>query len=188
MDARAEEGGFSDLRGPYFCLRSIACRDHCPTKYDDHCSFACKSSLTLCQAYRTKNKLVFRAALVGWASARSLREHEKQDRILEARPITRVGALLEECESRQPSEREECVNLVGAWGSMMIRNGRQWRTGMKERRPGAACATIPIADADFAQAFIEWAKTHPSERDLDVNAGLDAAIATAWPCSKPDAE
>jgi hypothetical protein len=190
LAARAEDGSFSASLGPYFCLRSIACRDRCPTKYDTRCSRPCESSLTLCQAYRTKNETVFRAALVGWVSAKFLREHEKQHRISERLPITRVGVLLEECESQEPLEREECVNLVGAWGSIMIRNGRQWPTGIRVRRPGAACATkaAPISDADFAQAFVEWAKKHPSERDLDVYAGLDAAIAAAWPCPKPTAE
>jgi len=138
----------------------------------------------LCQAYRAKDELVFGAALVGRVAANFLRGREMQHPISEALPITRVGALLEECESHEPLEREECVNLVGAWGAVMIRNGRRRGASEKVRRPGAACATTAtlISDADFAQAFIEWAKKYPSKRDLDVYAGLDAAIAAAWPC------
>jgi len=187
--AQAEDGGFGVRLGPHFCFRSIVCRDHCPTRYDARCSSACASSLALCQAYRAKDDLLFRAALVGWASARFLASHEDQHRISEARPMTTVGKLLERCESQQPLEREECVNVVGAWSSIMIRSGREPRTGTKVRRPGAvACALSPISDVDFAQAFIEWARQHPSERDLDVQTGLDVAIAAAWPCPRTTTE
>lgn len=125
-----------------------------------------------CQAHRAKDELVFRAALVGRAAAKFSREPEMQRPISEALPITRVGALLQECESHEPLEREECVNLVGAWGAMMIRSGREWRASEKVRRPGAACATTAtsISGAAFAQAFIEWANKNPSRRDLDVYA------------------
>lgn len=180
--AQAEGGGLAVHLGPHFCLRSVVCGDQCPTKFDARCSPACKSSLALCQAHRAKDELLFRAALVGLASAKFLRGYENQHRISEAPQMTTVGMLLKECESQQPLEREECVNVVGAWGSIMTRNGRERKTGAKVRRPGAACAIPPVSDAEFAQAFIEWARQYPSERDLDVHAGLDFAIAAAWPC------
>ncbi|MGY3447162.1 helix-turn-helix transcriptional regulator [Bradyrhizobium sp. USDA 4473] len=186
----AEEGKFSSPLGGYSCLRSIACRDRCLTRYDARCAQGCKPFLMLCQAHRAKDALIYKAALIGRAAAKFSREREMQHPISEARPITRVGALLEKCESHEPLEREECANLVGAWGIVMIRNGGRREADANERRPGAACATTAssISDADFSEAFIAWARKYPSKRDLDVYAGLDAAIAAAWPCPGTIAE
>ena len=182
--AQAEDRGFSAGLGPHFCLRSIACRARCPMEHEVRCSSACTASLALCKAHRAKDELLFRAALVGWASARFLGSPDNQRRLREARPMNTAGALLERCESPQLLDREECVNVAGAWGSIMIRNGRERLTEIKPHRPGsAACATSPISDADFARAFIAWSRRHPSERDLDLPAALDVAIAAAWPCS-----
>jgi hypothetical protein len=172
---------FSDHLGAYFCLRATVCQDRCLTDYDDRCSKTCKSAKTLCEAYRSNDEVLFRAMLHVWASKNLQRP------IPERPPIGTVGQLVQQCESEQPLEREDCVNLVGAWGTLMIKRGREPQMRMKVR-PRVACPRLgePVSDMEFAQAFVRWAREHRSEWDLSPDEGINAAIAAAWPC--PDAK
>lgn len=180
------EGGSADPRGSYFCLRSAFCRNFCPTGYDANCSQACRLSRLLCQAYRANDQRLFSAALVGWASLNFLKQYRKQQPGSEPPPINTVGQLVRRCASAQPLDQAECVSIVGAWATMMVRNGRRRQSGTEVRRPGAACVgSDPPSDADVVRAFTAWAASHPSQWDRDGLDGLDTAISEAWPCPKP---
>jgi hypothetical protein len=169
--ARADSDGFSGppasyscFQSPDYCLKNFA-KTHDRDYYD-----LCMLSERICRTYRYNWKLM------------SSRLKEGSTTLNDCFPVVSVQDLLKLCKSEQAWEKDACRQNIVARTSEADLRGKNWRSWTKSRLPVACTKTESISDAEYIKAFVDWAEKHPSQKVLNVDAGVVTATAAAWPC------
>lgn len=155
---------YSCFQSPDYCLKNFA-RTHDREVYD-----LCLLSEKVCRTYQ-----------YNWKVMRS-RLERSPGVLSDCFPVISVESLLRLCKGEEGQEKDACRQNLDTLRARTNLAGKSWRSWTKNQMPMFCPKADSISDAEFVEAFVDWAEKHPSQKDLDADAAIIEATAAAWPC------